>query len=274
MTKIKGKDITLAPSDEVLAQLREAFPTDPALSRITLPRLGMYSQDQTEGKGKAMKVIAEAGTFFLERQTDEVDEETGKNIWTKDELGTEIEGIILFKRRQLRMYDEDTELYTSSPVFDTDDEVVPLFCEKKETARGTPADLKALYQYTADDGKTKSKLEDNVILYVKLSADNKVYQLNLRGSSMYAFRTYARTTLVPAVVTRFSSEAKSKGSIEWNQMTFEVARELNGNEALDILKEVQEIKDTVASEKAQYAKPVTSTDSDFVTRQKIEASNF
>jgi len=271
-TKIKGKDITLAPSEEVLAQLREAYPVEGNYNKIILPRLGMYSQDQTEGKGKAMKVIAEAGTFYTEKESDEVDEETGKKVWVKEELGNEIVGTILFKRKQLRMYDNDTEQFTSSPIFDSVDEIVPLFCEKKEVARGTTADLKALYQYVAEDGKTKSKLEDNVILYVDV--EGTVYQLNLRGSSMYAFKTFERTTLVPAVLTRFGSEAKSKGQIEWNQMTFEVERELSGEEALAVLTKVQEIKETIASEKAQYAQPVSAPATGIAAAVAKDVSSF
>lgn len=255
MTKIKGKELVNVPSDELLAQLREAYPVEANYNKIVLPRLGMYSQDQTDGKGKAMKVIAEAGTFYTEKESDEVDEETGKKIWIKEEIGSEILGTILFKRKQLRMYDNVTEQFTSSPIFDGADEVVPLFCDKKEVARGTTADLKSLYQYVAEDGKTKSKLEDNIILYIDVNG--VVYQLNLRGSSMYAFKTFERTTLVPAVLTRFGSEAKSKGQIEWNQMTFEVQRDLNGEEALAVLTKVQEIKEAVMAEKAQYAVPVT-----------------
>lgn len=245
-------------SEESLALLQESYPMDKGLNRIILPRLGMISQDKTEGKGKAMRVVAEAGTFFVERETDEINEETGKKVWAKDEIGTEIEGIILFQRKQLRMYDETTEEYTSSPVYDTDEEVVPLFCNKTEVGRGTPKELKAKYSYTGEDGKTKSKLEDNRILYVLYNDD--VYQMNLRGSSMYSFLTYARKILPPSVITVFNSEPKEKGSIAWNQMTFIAKRKLTEKEAQEVIEKVQEIKVAIQLEKNQYGAPSTDTE--------------
>jgi len=138
MTKAIAKKV----DDKVLAQLQESYPVEPKTNKILLPRLALVTQDKTEGKGKAMKVVAEAGTFFIERQTDEVTDE-GKQVWEKEELGEEIEGIILFQRKQLRFYDEGTEQYTSSPVYDMDDEVLPLWCDRNEVDRGTPKELKS-----------------------------------------------------------------------------------------------------------------------------------
>lgn len=242
----KGKELTNQPTEQQLAELRSSFPTEPAFNRILLPRLGMVSQDKTEGRGKTLKVISEAGTFFTERETEELDE-NGKKIWAKTELGTEINGIIFFARKQLRYYDEATEKYTSSPIYDLDSEVVPLFCDKKEVARGTPADLKKNYEYTDKDGKVKSRLEENRILYVLY--EDEVYQMNLRGSSMYSFMKYARSVLPPSVITTFGSETREKGSIVWNAMTFEVARPLTTDEADLIVAKQKEIRDAIVSEK-------------------------
>lgn len=245
------KAISTEVNQETLAILGDSYPVEATAQRISLPRLGMISQDKTEGKGKAMKVVQEAGTFYIEKQTDEQDE-NGKNIWEKDELGDSIEGVILYQRKQLKMYDEATEEYTSSPIYDTDDEVVPLWCNKNEVARGTSAELKAKYQYVAEGGKTKSKLEENRILYVQYKGE--VYQMNLRGSSMYSFLTYARKTLPPSVITILSSESKEKGSIAWNQMMFTPKRKLTQEEAESIVEIVQQIKTTIHLEKMQYAK--------------------
>lgn len=242
------KKLSTKVNEDVLAELRASYPSEPGALKIQLPRLGFHSQDKTEGKGKAMKVVAEAGVFYTELQTDEVDE-NNKKIWQKEEIGTSFQGTILFKRKQLRYYDESTEKYISSPVYDTDDEVVPLFCDKKEIARGTPAELKAGYEYVKD-GKVKSKLEENRILYVLYK--DEIYQLNLRGSSMYSFMSYARSTLPPSVVTKFGSESKEKGTIAWNQMTFTVVRQLDVDEAAGVLEKVQKIKNTIAVEKQQY----------------------
>lgn len=252
LAKPNKKD--LAADQELIQQLRESYPFDPSALRIQLPRISMLSQDKTEtvgtGKNKKITVIEAAGTFFEEKQGEELDEE-GKKKWTREELGDEIEGIILYQRKQLRMYDEKTELYTSSPVFDSNEETVPLFCNKAEVARGTVAELKAKYQHEDKKGKVKSKLEDNKILYVLYN--DEVYQVNLRGSSMYAYLTYARKVTPPAVLTKFSSEAREKGEIEWNQMTFEAIRPLNTKELKASLEKVQEIKDSIAVEKASYA---------------------
>jgi hypothetical protein len=248
------KQISTVVSQEALEILKESYPVEAGYNKIILPRLGLISQDKTEGKGKSMKVIAEAGMFFTEVQTEEKDED-GKTIWQKDEIGTDTEVIILYQRKQLKLYDEATEKYTSSPIYDTDDEVLPLFCDKKEITRGTPADLKEKYKYTDKTGKVKSALEDNRILYVL--KDGVAYQMNLRGSSMYSFLTYSRKILPPAVVTKLSSEAKEKGEIAWNQMTFTKVRDITAEEAVDVTAKVKEIKFAVEAEKAQYAKPKT-----------------
>lgn len=243
-------------SEEALAALRQEYPTEPAFQRALLPRLGLISQDVTEGKGRNMKVVAEAGTFYIEVQSEELDEE-GKKKWVRTELGTSLEGIIVFQRKQLKYYDEKAEKFTSSPVYDTDDEVIPLFLDKQEVERGTPAELKKLYPGTNSAGKAVSKLEDNRILYVLYKGpedeEAQIYQLNLRGSSMYSFMTYARKTLPPSVLTKFDSEAKEKGINEWNMMTFEPARPLTQEEVDDVLARVAEIKEGIAQEKAYFA---------------------
>lgn len=250
MSKENSKALSTEVNESTLAALQESYPVEQGANRIMLPRLGMISQDKVEGKGKSMKVIAEAGTFFVEKPTEEEDE-NGKKVWEREELGDAVEGIILFQRKQLRMFDQATEQFTSSPVYDNDEEVLPLFCDKAEVARGTVKELKEKYQFTDKDGKTKSKLEDNRILYVLYKGEP--YQMNLRGSSMYAFMTYARKVVPPAVVTVFGSEAREKGSIAWNQMTFTAKRKLTQSEAEDILRRVQEIKAAVSMERAQFA---------------------
>lgn len=246
----KTNEVMVKPTDEVLLALRESFPIEQGFSRILLPRLGMWSQDQTEGKGKNLVVTAEAGTFYLEQPTEEENEE-GKKVWEKKELGTEIEGTIIYKRKQLSYYDESTEAYTSSPIYDNDDDIIPLFCNKEQIHKGTPKELKAQYQFLDEDGKTKSKLKDTVVLYVL--KDNELYQLNVHGSSMFSFLTYARKNLPPAVLTRFSSEAKEKGKINWNMMTFETVRNLSNDEALVVLDKVKEIQGSILAEKSYYA---------------------
>lgn len=252
MSTKKTTAIQTVASEEQLAILRSEFPQENGFKRNLLPRLGMFSQDVTEGKGKSMKVVSEAGTFYLERETEEVNEE-GKKIWKKEELGDTVNVNIIFQRKQLKYYDEKTETYTSSAVYDSDDEVIPLFCNKAEIDKGTPAELKAreIYQYEKD-GKIRSKLEDNRILYVLY--EGELYQLNLRGSSMYSWMTFLRNNTSPSsLLIKLSSEAKEKGSIEWNQMTFEIVRDINGEEAGIIIDKVKEIKESINMEKEFFA---------------------
>lgn len=253
MVDKKTTAIAKVASDSSVAELMSEFPMEVGFTRVLLPRLAFKSQDVMEGVGKAKHVVVEAGTFFREVETDETDDENRK-IWDKQELGAEIEGQIVFQRKQLRYYDEATETFTSSPVYDTDDEILPLFCEKKEVGRGTPAELKALYAYE-EDGKRKSRLEENRILYVLYTpedGDAALHQLNLRGSSMYSFLAYMRKTPVPAVITVFNSEPKEKGSIAWNQMTFTAKRKLTESEVQEVLGHIHAIKEGIALEKQQF----------------------
>src|SRR3990167_419780 len=226
------KELATLPNERALSELKASFPVEQGFTRILLPRLSFLSQDRTEGKGKSMKVIAEAGTFFEERQNEEENTE-GKKEWTKKELGTKVKGIILYQRKQLRLYDEKTEAYISSPIYDEDDQIIPLFSNKQEVTRGTPIELKAKYQYQDKDGKTKSKLEDNRILYIL--KDEEILQLSLRGSSMYSWMTFAKKVLPPSFLFKISSEPMEKGQISWNKMTFEVVRPLNADEVKDVM---------------------------------------
>ena len=235
--------------EKALQELQDLYPVEQSnFTRISLPRLGFCSQDVTEGKGKNTKVVIEAGTFYEEKQTEEVDEE-GKKIWEKKEIGAEIEAIILYNRYQLSYYDESTEKYSSTPVFDNYDEVLPLFCDKKEIARGTPAELKKGYEFIDESGKTKSKLKDNRIVYVLYK--DEVFQLNLHGSSMYSFMQYAKTVLPPSVITRFNSESKEKGKICWNMITFSVSERLTSETIEEVIEKVKEIKDAIFAEKGK-----------------------
>lgn len=246
----KNTALATLPSEQALAELKSQFPAEQGFIRNLLPRLSMNSQDKFEGKGKAAKLVKEAGIFVIERQTEEEDEDTGRKIWSKDEIGDKVEGTIIYQRKQLRMYDEKTEQYTSSPVYDSEDQVIPLFCNKVEVARGTPAELKALYEYE-EEGKKKSSLEDNRVLY--FLKDEEVFQLSLRGSSMYSWMSYARSTLPPSVLTELFSEPMEKGQIKWSKMTFKTVRPLNADEAQGISLRIAEIKDGIDRERAFYA---------------------
>lgn len=254
----KNTAVANVASDEALAELRGEFPRDPGFTAVAFPRLGMYSQDKTEKVGRTVNLVQEAGVFYTEEAGDEVDGE-GKKIWVKNELGTEIEGIVIFQRKQLRHYDGAT--FTSSPVYDTDDEIVPLWKDRAEIDRGTPAELQARPEYAGVNPRTNkpiSKLEEDRILYVLFKTedeiDPQIYQMNIRGSSKWAFLSYVRKCSPNTVVTRFNSVPKENGSIAWNQMTFEVARVINTDE-LELVKHyTKEIKNGIAMVKEQFNK--------------------
>ena len=257
MANKKTTALSTEVSSETLAALSADYPVEAGAQRIMLPRLGFVSQDKTEevkdpktGK-KKINIVTEAGTFFTEVESDETDSE-GKKVWTRSEIGTEVKDVvIIFQRKQLRYFDSTTQEFTSSPVYDNDTEIVPLFCNKAQVHRGTPEELRKLPQFqVTENGKTKTKLEDNRILYVLL--DGIVYQMNLRGSSMWAFRSWARKVLPPSVLVTLNSESKTAGSNNWNQMTFTVQRKLTESEGQDILAKVQDIKATIQAEKDQY----------------------
>lgn len=248
-----NKELMTAPSEESVALVNAAFPIDSGYQQTMLPRLGMVSQDKFEGKGKNAVLVKEAGMFFTEQSTDE--EIDGKKVWEKDELGTEgIEVQIIYRRKQLREYDEATETFTSSPVYDTDDEIIPLFANKAEIARGTPAELKKGYEYVdKKTGKVKSSLEDNRILYVLY--EGKLYQMNLRGSSMYSFMTFSRKASpgVASALIRLSSSAQEKGDVQWNRMEFEVVRPLNAKEIAEVQEKQKELIQEIQERKAKFA---------------------
>jgi hypothetical protein len=248
----KNMGVTII-DEEALAELRESYPLEQSYQRATFPRLGMVSQDKTEKVGKTIKLVAEAGMFYTEVATDEVDD-YGKKVWEKTELGDQIEAIVLYERKQLKFYDQPNNTFTNSPIFDDAEQVVPLFSNKAEVDRGTPKELKsrAKYQGLTAAGKPTSKLADVRVLYVLL--DGTVYQLDLQGSSAYSFSDYKKKVHSPnTMVTQFGSESKVNGSIAWNQMTFTNLRALSAEELADVVKFVRQIKAGVAAEKALFA---------------------
>lgn len=256
-----SKELSTEVSKDLLAEAAGNMPVDTSYQRVILPRIGMYTQDQTEGKGKSMTVTAEAGTYYIDQESDELNDE-GKKVWTKTELGPEIEATVIYHRKKLSYYDNATNEFTASPIFDEDTDVVPLFKARKEIARGTPKDLKKNYMYVdPKDGKTKSKLQDMVVLYVLYKG--KIYQSEIKGTSMWAFKSYSRTCVPPVVLTRFNSEYKENGSINWNQMKFITVRKLTEDEVREVVGLQNMIKSSIKAEKDYFA----SLDTDVPTEE-------
>lgn len=249
------KEVAVVASQEDIESVSGSFAVEPGFTQTYLPRLSMVSQDKTEGKGKAMKVITEAGMFITEHTTDEKDEEN-KNIKNIEEVGMEIEGTIVYNRKKLSFFDESTDSFVSSAVYDNDTEIIPLWSNKAEIGRGTPAELKALYPTTNKDGATHnkqgvpySKLKDAKVLYVIYEDD--LYELTIQGTSMYSFNDYTRKCRpsVPAVLTRFTSTAEENGAISWNKMQFEAVRTLTASEIATVKEHQDAIKASIEERK-------------------------
>ena len=239
-------EVMLAPEEELLAMLRQNTPIEEGYTRIALPRLGYYSQDKTEGKGKALKVVAEAGVFYTEVKAGEE--------YLKEEIGTEIEMTVVYSRKKLTYYDSQTEEFTSSSLYDNDNDVVTLFKAGKVLSKDTPENLRKLKEYEkmGDDGKMKCKLEINRVLYVIYNGNP--YEMTIRGSSMYSFSTYSKSLLVTSVLTSVTSTAEKKGTIEWNKLAFSSARPLTIDELREVVAMQTQIKEGIAQEKEYFAK--------------------
>ncbi len=112
--------------EKELMTLNEAFPVVEQNNRLSLPRFGMLSKDIVEesgtGKKKTIKVIEASGTFFTEVGSGDDVEKTFLE-------GEEKDVIIVFHRKQLKYFDKGLEKFISSPIFDTDDQVIPLYLD-------------------------------------------------------------------------------------------------------------------------------------------------
>ena len=258
----------LAASQEALDALSAMYPQADSYHRNAQSKIVFKSKDifgdKLNAKGEVIldedeepeqALITKAGTFFADRP----DLEDAKADWVKEKLGMKIEGHIIYARRRLQMYDGDTEEMTTSPIFDENTEVLPLFKSGEFVASGTPAELKAMYpttrEYTDKNGEKKERkgslLQEAKILYVVV--DGELLELTLRGSSMYSYQDYAKTTLVERTVTGFSSEKREKGSNKWNCMMFESARDLTADEAIANVAVLREIVEVFKEEKEFYA---------------------
>lgn len=242
----KSTEVANVLSEESSETLKQLYPVEQSFSRILLPRITFLSQDKVEGKGKAMKVIAEAGTFISEKPN-----EAGE--WEKKELGKEIDVQIFYHRRQLRYWDAANESFINSPIYDDENDIVPLFQDKKQIDKGTQRELQA--KYPPKEGRKMSSLEDERILYVMYEGD--MYQMNVKGGSKWAFLTYARSINPSAVLTTITIEDKKNGSISWNQMVFTQNRDITEDEAKDIIAKVTDIRTAINSEKAFYQNVLT-----------------
>lgn len=233
------KETALALSDEQRAFLDESFPvSQDDNNRLTLPRFGMLAKDITEetgkGKEKKIKVIEASGTFYIEKDEGETNEE-GKKVWTKTFLeGETQEVIITYYRYQLKYYDEPLKKYYSTPVYDTPDQVLPLYLDKKIVKRGTEKELQAMYPKLTASGKPSSALQKLTLLFVIFK--DELHQFNLGMASGWSFSSYKRSINPSTVLTRLGSIEETKGSNTYCKTTFTNVRPVSSDE-FDIVKE-------------------------------------
>lgn len=226
------------------------MPKEEGYVRKVFPRISFTSQDKTSGKGKAMVVTEEAGSFFIEKPSDELNEK-GKKIWTREELGKSFEGIIFFTRKKLSFYDSASGKFISSSYFDQDSDVTVLWQDGKEIARGTKQELQAPYKFKKDDGKMGDKLQENKVLYVYYN--DEIFELTIKSTSMYNYQAYAKSLEANKQLTLISSEEAENGATRWNKTTYTKVRQLTQAEYDTTRFLAIEMNDGIAEEKKYFA---------------------
>lgn len=254
-------------TQEQLALLNQSYPVVEDSNRLTLPRFGMLSKDIVEetgtGKSKKIKVIQAAGTFYTESDQGEVNEE-GKKVWTKKFIESEnVDVIISFHRWQLRKYDSSLEKFISSPIYDTADQVLPLYLDKQVIKRGTEAGLQSLYPALTQKGKKTSDLKKELILYVIY--ENELYQMNVSQSSKWEFLTYKRSVNPSAVITTLGSVEETFGKNTYRKMTFVKSRMIDSDEFNTVIDNQTILKEAVENDKQFLL--TTGTESDAADKE-------
>ena len=251
------KEIVNVASDEQLSELRSLYPSSDTFQRIQVPRLGMLAKDiaKEEGTGKKKTIVIEqaSGTFYIEREKQEEGENGEmKRVWTREFFDDveAIEATIIYHSKQLRLCDDSTEMYVSSPIFDNKDEIVPLFCDRKEIKRGAQAELQALYPALTAKGKPSSKLKEEKILYVIYKGE--LFQMNLSQSSKYSFLNYSKNVNPATVITKIGSLEQTHGTNTYKQMTFVSVKPITKEQADLVINMVREIKNSIAAEKSYF----------------------
>lgn len=227
---------------EELALLDQSYPTQEDGDRLTLPRLGMLSKDIIEetgtGKNKKITVVEAAGTFYTESDLGETNDE-GKKVWTREYIkDEEIDVVITFHRKQLRRFDASLEKFISSPFYDTDDQIIPLYLDRQVIKRGTRQQLQSMYPALTQKGKPTSDLKEDIILFVIYK--DQLYQLNLSQSSKYEFLNYKKTVNPSTVVTTLGTKEETFGANTYRKLTFK-NKELITKSIFEQVKESQTI---------------------------------
>lgn len=241
-------------TEEQLEILNGNYPMSEEGDRLTLPRFGMLSKDIVEesgtGRNKKIEVIQPAGTFFTERDLGETNEE-GKKVWTKEFIDSEtVDVVIAFHRYQLRKFDSSLNKFISSPIYDTPDQVLPLYLDKQVIKRGTEKELQMLYPALTQKGKPTSDLKKETILYVLYN--NEMFQMNLSVSSGWNFSTYKRSVNPSTVITTLGSVEDTFGSNVYRKVTFAKGRTITPDEFNTVVDTQAVLKEQVQKDSQQF----------------------
>jgi len=281
LAKTQQQEVAIV-SQEDKDFLGSLFVQESSYQKVSFPRISFVSQDKTEtigtGKNKEIKLITAAGIFFTEKATDEKDE-NGKSIWDKEEIGDTIEVQIVYERRQLRYYDDAEKKFTSSPIYDSAEEIVPLFCERKEVLRGTPKELQSHFMTKViRSGKRKGQkttaLEEERILYVIYQGE--VYSMNIKGSSLWGhdpigFLEYKKRCNPAMVITSISSVEKQPGEeVCWNQLSFTALRPANSEEFETVKNTAMMLLNSIKEEKAFFSKENVQSEEDQLAQEEAD----
>jgi hypothetical protein len=217
----KNQEVSVL-SEEQLAILNENFPQSDESNKVNYPKFGMLSKDLVEesgtGKNKKIEVIQAAGTFYTEKDLGETDAE-GRKIWTKNFIDSEtVDGIIPFYRYQLKKFDASLNKFISSPIYDSEDQVLSLFLDKQVIKKGTEKELQSLYPALTAKGKPTSDLKKYTIIY--FIYEGETYQFNLAISSGWNFSTYKKSINPSTVITTLGSIEDTFGTNTYRKVTF------------------------------------------------------
>jgi hypothetical protein len=255
---VTTKAVTTEASAEALAALAAMFPQGDTFNRAQFPKLTFTSQAKLDDDGETIKI--KAGTYAIEQASDEVDEE-GKKVWERTELGKTIEGHIIFQRKRLQYWDADANAFVSSPMYDNDNDVIPLFKAGQFMAEGTPAELKAMFPVTKKykDKKTGeekeyqgSLLKDASVLYILIG--EKLVELTLTGTSRKSWLSYYKSTSVPTTITELSSSKQEVGATKWNQVELKAVRVPSSEEVSLAAQTIAELTEGIQAEKDFYGR--------------------
>jgi hypothetical protein len=245
-----SKEIQISEGS-ALEALKNAYPqhAEDDFIKTILPQIRFKAKAVLDDKEE--KVVIKAGTFMLVTRSEEKVDDKYEYIETP--VGMDITVDVLFERYKLNYYNSSDNVYVSSPVFDSKEEVVKLFSGGKEIASGHVAELQGQYM-VEKDGKKRSALELLKVLYVLYKGE--VHEMTLSLGNGFTYRKYKQENIVPVVHTKISSKKTEHGGNKYNAMTFTADGFLTEEEAQHNLALVQNIQKGIADEKAYYGQAV------------------